>query len=114
MEPRPRVRRPLLIEREGRSGVKEMSHCHPHNPGIVCHDRATAVRAGIFFWDMRIGGYICTDLPTRTASFRAKYYNLDEHEGEHYRLEICPWCGMQLPELFPDSREMSCADGDSD
>ncbi len=89
-----------------------MSHCHPHQPAIICEGRAEAKSRGAFLWDMRIQGYICTDLPVRKASFRAKYYNLDEHDGEHYRLEICCFCGMQLPELFPEGREMSVTDGD--
>jgi hypothetical protein len=63
---------------------------------------------------MRVGGYICTDLAPRKASFRAKYYNLDEHDGEPYRLEICPFCRMDLPDLFPDKSEMSCTDGESE
>jgi hypothetical protein len=90
------------------------SHCHPKYASVVCPGRAEAVRRGSFFWDMKIGGYVCTDLPQRKASFRAKYYNLDEHDGEPYRLELCPFCGMDLPFLFRDDNEMSCTDGDDD
>jgi hypothetical protein len=89
-----------------------MSHCHPHNPTIICHGRAEAKSRGAFWWDFRVDGYVCSDLPKRSASWRAKYYNLDEHDGENYRLEICPFCGMALPILFPpDELPSKQADG---
>jgi hypothetical protein len=93
--------------------VKVHSHCHPKLPGIVCEGRASAVRAGYFWWEMKLGGYVCSLIPTRKASWRAKFYDLDEHDGEMYVLELCPFCGMDLPQLFPDSSdEMACDDGD--
>lgn len=90
------------------------SHCHPINPWIICPGRAEARKRGAFFWDMKVGGYVCTDLPAREASWRAKFYNLDEHHGEPYRLEICPFCGMQLPELFDEGENHPIGQNDGE
>jgi hypothetical protein len=87
------------------------SHCHPKQPSIVCPGRADSVRRGAFWWEMKIGGYVSTDIAKRETNWRGKYYNGD-HTGELYRLEICPWCGMELPQLFPDPSEMSVTDGE--
>jgi hypothetical protein len=89
-----------------------VSHCHPLNPSIICPGRAESRSRGAFWWDMRIGGYVSSDIPARTLSWRAKYFDTSTaSDGDLYRLEICPWCGMQLPELFPAPDEMSCSDG---
>jgi hypothetical protein len=92
--------------------VRVHTHCHPQNPSIVCEGRADAVRRGAWWWEMKLGGYVCTDLEPRRASWRAKFYDLDEHDGELYVLESCIFCGMDLPQLFPTAQEMDCTDGE--
>ncbi len=92
--------------------TRVFTHCHPHNPSIICQGRHEARVRGAFFWDMAIGGYVCSDLPTRRSSFRAKYYEMDVSDGLPYRLEICPFCGMQLPALFGEESEMRVTDGE--
>ena len=82
--------------------VVHKSQCHPINPWIICPGRADARKRGAFWWDMKVGGYVSTDIPPRTLSWRARYFDTSDAEGELYRLEICPYCGMQLPELFDE------------
>ena len=93
------------------------SHCHPENPTIVCPGRYEAVRAGRFWWDHKVHGYVTTDIPPRKQSSAARWFGgergIEDHTGELYRLEKCPYCSMNLADLHTES-EMSVTDGEQD
>jgi hypothetical protein len=67
----------------------------------MCSGRADAVERGAFWWDFKVGGYVSSDIATRESNWRAKYYTGDM-TGERYRLERCPYCGIPLPDKWPD------------
>lgn len=73
---------------------------------------------GAFWWDHSKKAYVISDIPCRTLSWRAVYFETSDAEGELYALEICPWCGMELPTLYADEQNLlqsgDQSDGNSD
>lgn len=85
--------------------VFQPDRCSPIRPSVTCPGRREAIERGAFWWDFAVGGYVCSDIPTRESNWRAKYFNGD-FTGERYRLERCPFCGIPLPDLWPDDNRI--------
>jgi hypothetical protein len=80
--------------------------CHPYRADHVCRGRFDAVMRGAFGWDEDLKGFVCNDLLVRTRSeakdndsrWRRIFYEVEDHTGEPWTLERCPYCGFPLPE----------------
>lgn len=87
--------------------------CHPYKPSLVCRGRFDAVMRGAFGWDAALGAYCTTDIPVREQSSAARWFGgergVEDHSGEPYQLERCPYCSFPLPEN--PFAEMQVTDG---
>lgn len=77
--------------------VKE--RCHPARPEACCDGRRLAVRSGEMYFDFERGGWVSVLNPLRSATWEAVYKSEQNHNGEPYLLELCPYCGSELPAL---------------
>lgn len=73
--------------------------CHPSRPEACCAGRRQAVRSGEMYFDFERGGWVNVLNPVRSASWEAVYKTEQNHNGEPYLLEICCYCGSELPFL---------------
>ena len=78
-----------------------------------CKERLFAIVEEKFLPARSLGGWVWTDAPLRSMSFRAKYYNQDtpDHSGEPIVFVDCPFCGGALPFPLDDEWRIEGEDG---
>lgn len=66
-----------------------------------CEERAFAEDVGNFLYLPNRDGWVFSDGPMRRmtsmAAFLASTRGGDDHTGEPYVFQACPWCGADLP-----------------
>lgn len=76
--------------------------CHPNFPTSSCSERRESAGRGEFFYDYERGGWVSLLNPVRSMKDWQTIFNAGKDtRGEPYILEICPFCGCELPELRP-------------
>lgn len=74
--------------------------CHPNIQSAACTGRREAVRRGEVYWDLERGGWVSLLNPLRKQTWEAVYRSGQNTNNEPYLIEICPYCGSEMPELF--------------
>ena len=74
--------------------------CNPSVASACCSGRRQAVRTGEFYWDVERMGWVSLLNPLRSQKWEAVYRSGRNTNGEPYLLEICPFCGSALPDIF--------------
>ncbi len=81
-----------------------------------CTSRTIAEAAGEFLYIRDYDAWCFVEGPRRRMTLKAAYLlserGGDNHDGEFYGYESCPWCGADLPK--PVDREAWQPDGDPD
>lgn len=78
--------------------------CHPNVPSACCDGRRKAVAIGEYYFDHQRGGWVDLTNPVRSMTWEAVYKSGQNSNGEPYILDVCGYCGCELPMLFrPDA-----------
>jgi hypothetical protein len=71
-----------------------------------CRERRDAFKDGWFIYAPDRDGWIFTDGPIRERTRAALYYGpergVDDHSGEPFVWQCCPFCGEDLPDQRHD------------
>jgi hypothetical protein len=74
--------------------------CNPDIPSACCDGRRLAVRRGEFWWDYEREGWVSVMNPLRSMrDWRTIWAAGSNSNGDPYILDICPYCGCELPVL---------------
>ena len=92
--------------------ARSKEKCHPSVPDACCPGRRQAVRRGEIFFDWCLGGWVDIFNPVRSATWEAIYRSEQNHVGEPYLIELCPYCSCELPDLSKFKKAIDCGNSD--
>lgn len=75
-----------------------------------CSERLLAIVEDQFGPAKSLGGWVFRDGPFRLATWRARYYGMEDHSGQPYVYVTCPFCGRDLAPP-PDDEGLTSEDG---
>jgi hypothetical protein len=79
---------------------RALERCHPNVQSAACNGRRAAIRSGELYWDFERGGWVSTMNPLRSQTWEQVYRSGANNNGLAYLIELCPYCGSEMPELF--------------
>jgi hypothetical protein len=71
---------------------RTLGQCSP-----PCRERLEAIIEDRFGPAKSLGGWVFREGPYRMATWRARYYGMEDHSGEPFSFVSCPFCGGELP-----------------
>lgn len=84
-----------------------LERCNPSIATSCCDGRRAAVRSGRYYWDLELGGWVDRENPVRSMkNWEMVYRSGQNTSGIPYIIEICGFCGCELPELFRPPRRV--------
>jgi len=80
-----------------------------------CNERYNAMGCGAIVYSHYLLGWVLRETPLRQRFGSATYYaverGIEDHTGEPFLWQSCPWCGCELP---PEPRPEGDATGYDD